>query len=156
MAKTASRQDAGWRCPQCGRRFRQRTREHSCDVRPLAAHLDRGSAQVQEIAADVLDVLARLGPHGVVPVKTMILVRATSNFGGLIVRRDALDVRFILPRPLSHGRIRKTERMGPSKYAYEVRLLSAADVDAQLKGWLREAYDVAAEAAPRRARKTNS
>jgi hypothetical protein len=138
-------QEAGWRCPQCGRRFKQRTREHSCDVRPLAAHLHRASPHVKEIATSVLDVLARLGPHGVVPVKTMILLRATSNFAGLTVRRDALDVNFILRRSLSHQRIHKTERMGPSKYAYGVRLSSAADVDAQLKAWLREAYDLAAK-----------
>jgi uncharacterized protein DUF5655 len=135
--------EAGWRCPQCGRRFKQRTREHSCDVRPLAAHLERASPAVKEIATSVFDTLARLGPHGVVPVKTMILLRATSNFAGLSVRRDALDVSFILRRSLAHRRIHKTERMGPSKYAYHVRLSSTAEVDRQLQEWLREAYETA-------------
>ena len=86
----------------------------------------------------------------------MILLRATSNFAGLTVRQDALDVNFILRRLLSHQRIHKTEWMGPSKYAYAVRLSSPAGVDAQLKAWLREAYGVAAEAAPRTARKSKT
>ena len=132
---------AAWRCPQCGRRFRQRTREHSCDVRSLAAHVDRASPQVKEIVSIMLERLDDLGPHAVVPLKTMIVVRAGSNFASLVVRRETVEVGFILPRTLNNRRIHKTERLGPTKYAHHARLLSPADVDAQLAGWLREAYD---------------
>src|ERR671923_2369546 len=109
---------AGWRCPTCGRRFRQRTREHSCDVRPLAAHLDRASPAVKELATVVLDTIGEIGPHAVVPVKTMIVVRAASNFAGLVLRRNSVDVGFFLPRMLSNARIHKIEKLGPSKYAH--------------------------------------
>jgi hypothetical protein len=135
---------SGWRCPQCGRRFRRRTREHSCDVRSLAAHLDRASPEVKDVAAAVLDAFADIGPHAVVPVKTMILLRATSNFGSLVVRRNAVEVGFILPRNFSHARIHKTEKMGPSKYAHHTRLSSIDDLDAQLVKWLKEAYELSA------------
>jgi hypothetical protein len=137
---SATPREAGWRCPQCGRRFRQRTREHSCDVRSLAAHTDRGSPQVQEMVGVVLDTIAGLGPHAVVPLKTMIVVRAGSNFASLVVRRDSLEVGFILPRTLKNRRIHKTERLGPTKYAHTTRLASSADIDTQLAGWLRQAY----------------
>lgn len=135
---------AGWRCPQCGRRFRQRTREHSCDVRSLASHLDRASPPVKELATVVLDTLADIGPHAVVPVKTMIVVRAASNFAGLVMRRNSVDVAFFLPRMLNSTRIHKIEKVGPSKYAHHTRLTSIGDVDAQLIKWLREAYEVGA------------
>jgi hypothetical protein len=131
----------GWRCPQCGRRFRRRTREHSCDVRSLAAHVDRGSPQVKELVGVVLGAFARLGPHAVVPLKTMIVVRTASNFASLVVRRETLEVGFILPRNLTHQRIHKTERLAPEKYAHHTRLSSPADIDKQLAAWLREAYE---------------
>ena len=138
----SKKQEAGWRCPQCGRRFRQRTREHSCDVRTVDAHLDGAAPHVKEIAGKVFGVLPRIGPHAVVPVKTMILLRAGSNFGGLVVRKDALDLEFVLRRLLRHQRIRKSEQVGASKYSHHVRLSSTTDVDSQLEQWLREAYEV--------------
>jgi hypothetical protein len=79
----------------------------------------------------------------VVPVKTMILLRAGSNFAGLVVRKNTLDVEFMLRRLLTNRRIHKTDRLG-QKYTHRIRLTSIDDVNAQLVGWLREAYEAAA------------
>ena len=136
--------EEGWRCPQCGRRFRQRTREHSCDVRPLAAHLDRASADVRATFAALQELLARIGPHSMVPVKTMILLRVRRNFGGVIVRRDALDLEFLSARALQHPRVHKSDPYG-ARYTHHVRLSSAAEVDADVAAWLREAYVLGAQ-----------
>ena len=131
----------GWRCSQCGRRFRQRTREHSCEVRTLEAHVERASPAVKDTLGALLDVLATFGPHAIVPVKTMILLRAAANFGGVVVRRDALHLEFMLPRALHHVRIHKSDRLGPRKYTHHTRLTSPSAVDAEIIGWLREAYE---------------
>jgi hypothetical protein len=130
----------GWTCPRCGRRFRQRTREHSCDIRSVAAHLDIAAPDVRAAFAALQNVLADLGTHSVVAVKTMIVLRAASNFGGVVVRRGRLDLGFILTRPLQHPRVYKTEALGARKYAHHVHLRSAADVDAEVVAWMREAY----------------
>jgi Domain of unknown function (DUF5655) len=135
------KQEIGWRCPACGRRFRQRTREHSCEVRSLDAHLARASASVQETLAALQDVLAAIGPHAVVPVKTMILLRATANFGSVVLRRHTLDLEFKLPRALNHARIHKSDRLGPRRYTHHTRLTSPGEVDAEIVGWLRESYE---------------
>ena len=130
----------GWRCPQCGRRFVRRTREHSCDVRSLEAHLVKASAVVKDTLHELRAVLDGLGPHGIVPVKTMILLRAAANFGSIVIRSNWLELGFISDRVIHHVRIHKSERLGPSKHAYRVRLHSPADVDAQIASWLDEAY----------------
>jgi hypothetical protein len=144
-----AKKDQGWRCPTCGRRFRQRTREHSCVVRTLAAHLDGASADVKNTVAALQDALTTIGPHAVVPVKTMILLRATANFGGLVIRRDRIHLEFMLMRPVDHARIYKREQFGSSRYSHHTRLASPSDIDAELVGWLRESYSLVAE---RRAR----
>ena len=143
---TLSTHATGWRCPRCGRRFLKRTREHSCEVSSVASHLDRASAEVKETVRALLDALVAVGPHAVVPVKTMIVLRAASNFGGLVIRRKTLDVGFFLGRTLAHPRIHKTERIAPKKYAHHTRLSAPVDVDAQLVEWLREAYELNARA----------
>jgi hypothetical protein len=101
---------------------------------------------VKEIAEALFETLNGIGPHAVVPVKTMILLRATSNFAGLVVRRETLDLEFMLPRAVAHRRIRKSARLGPSKYSHHTRLTSTTDVDATLKAWLREAYELCVRA----------
>ena len=111
-------------------------------MRSLAAHLDRASPEVKAAVEAVLDTLAQFGPHSVIPVKTMIVVKGARNFAGLTVRHDSADLGIFLPRQLTHRRIHKTERVGPSKYAHHTRLASAAEVDKELKAWLREAYDI--------------
>jgi len=146
--KRSNPSEAGWRCPRCGRRFRLRTREHSCDLRSLAAHLDRASTQIRETFDALTDALSRIGPHAVVPVKTMIVVRAGSNFAGVVVRKDSLDVEFVLRRSISHPRIRKTDQVGPTKFSHHTRLSSPADVDSRLESWLREAYAISARVSP--------
>ena len=106
----------------------------------LASHLERGSTEVKNTFTALQTALATVGPHGVVPVKTMILLRATANFGGVVVRRDCLHVEFVLTRSLDHGRIHKRQPLGPHRYTHHVRLTSPADVDDQLIAWLRESY----------------
>jgi hypothetical protein len=109
-------------------------------VTTRATHLARGSAEVRDTVAALQDALAAIGPHATVPVKTMILLRATVNFSGIVVRRDCVHLEFVLPRALDHGRIRKRDPLGPRRYTHRVRLASPADVDGQLVGWLRESY----------------
>jgi hypothetical protein len=145
MPVRPSDRSAGWRCPRCGRRFRQRTREHSCSITSLAAHLARASTEVKDTFDALENALAAIGPHAVVPVKTMILLRATANFAGVVVRRDCLHLEFALGRPVDHSRIDKRQQFGPRKHTHHVRLTSPADVDEQIVGWLRESYRTVVE-----------
>jgi len=73
-------------------------------------------------------------------VKTMVLLRAESNFGSLVFGRTHLDVSFFLPRRLPHPRVGRVERVSASKVAHRVRLSARSDVDAELIEWLRQAY----------------
>jgi uncharacterized protein DUF5655 len=146
MPVRRSARPAGWRCPRCGRRFRQATREHSCDVTSLAAHLARASVPVKATFEALEQALAAIGPHAVVPVKTMILLRATANFAGVMVRRECLRLEFVLERPVDHARIDKRQQFGPRRHTHHIRLTSPGDVDAQVVSWLRESYRTVAEA----------
>ena len=116
--------------------------EHSCEVRSLEAHLERASPAVRETFEALRDVLGQIGPHGEVPVKTMILLRAVSNFGGVTIKRDALDLEFASRRALSHARIRKSQQYGTTRFSHHVRLTGPADVDASVARWLKAAYEV--------------
>ena len=134
----------GWRCPTCGRRFRQRTKEHSCALATLDSHLERASPDAKATFAALRDALASIGPHAVVPVKTMILLRGAANFGNVVVRRDGINLEFVLRRALTDTRILKRQPLGPGRYTHHIRLSSPADVDGQVVGWLRESHQTLA------------
>lgn len=139
MARPRKR-SSGWRCPRCGREFKQRTLEHSCDVRSVEHHLERGSDDVRATFEALQRVLSRLGPHEVVPVKTMVLLRLGSNFGSLTFGKAHVDVSFFLPERIEHPRVLRVEQVSPTKLAHRVRLAAPRDVDAELIGWLKRAY----------------
>ena len=42
------------------------------------------------------------------------------------------------------ARVGKVDRVSASRFHVHVRIVSAADIDPQLLGWLREAYDLMA------------
>jgi hypothetical protein len=111
-------------------------------------HLQHASAEVKSTFDKLKEILDGLGPHGVVAVKTMILLRGTANFGGIVVRRASLDLSFVTSRMQRHARIHKSEQVGPRKFAHHTRLASPAEVDAQIVSWLREAYQLGVRAEP--------
>lgn len=139
--KRTPKQEAGWRCPDCGRPFRQRTIEHSCDVRSVSAHLEKASPEVRSSFETLRRLLERCGAHELIAVKTMIVFNAGVNFGGIVVRRSWLDVGFFLARPLSSRRIQRSERLSASKFVHHVRISSPDEVDGEIESWLREAYE---------------
>jgi len=100
---------------------------------------------VKETFEALEQALGAIGPHAVVPVKTMILLRASANFGGVMVRRDCLRLEFVLERTVDHARIDKRQQFGPRRHTHHVRLTKPADVDEQIVGWLRESYRTVVE-----------
>jgi hypothetical protein len=104
-------------------------------------HLERGSPEVQRTFAALKQVLERLGPFDLIPVKTMIVLAHGGNFGGIVIRKSALDVGFFLARQLSDPRVRRAERLSPRKFVHHVQLASVAEIDDELVGWLQEAYE---------------
>jgi len=134
------RSPAGWQCPDCGRRFRHRTREHSCSLTSLDTHLQRTSPQVRDAFQAIERVLESLGPFHIVPLKTMIVFSTITSFAGVTFTKARLDLGFFLTHHLRHARIHKVERLSPRKFAHHIHVFAAAQVDSEIAHWLREAY----------------
>lgn len=133
--------EAGWTCPRCGRSFTRPTKEHSCDVVPLAWHLERTSPAIREVFDALEKLLEALGPYRAIPLKTMVSLATRTNSGGITFGKRFLDLNLALPQPLEHPRVRQVQRLSARSYFHRVRLESLQDLDAELAGWLREAYE---------------
>ena len=64
------------------------------------------------------------------------------SFAALIPRRRWLDGHVVLARRLESPRFRRIETFSPRNHLHAFRLTTPEDVDAEVRGWLAEAYAV--------------
>ena len=97
-------------------------------------------AVVLAIYHQVLEVLHSLGPFQEEPKKTSIHLVQSSGFAGIHPRKSFLYLNLRMNRPLQGERIAKSEQVSKNRYHNEVKITSPDEVDAELIGWLKEAY----------------
>lgn len=86
-------------------------------------------------------LIAACGPYEVAPAKTRVAFMGRVRFAGVTAISDrGMSIAFGLPRPLHHPRVRRIEDYGGGWYGHRMRNTSAAELDDQLLGWLRESY----------------
>ena len=135
--------EALWTCPRCGRRFANRNQSHTCaPLGDLERHFERSDPPVRAAFDAVLAAVAPLGPVTVLPERTRIALQVRMSFAAFAARRHWLDGHLVLARRLDHPRFRKVEVYSPRNVLHAFRLTGPDDVDAELCGWLAEAYRV--------------
>jgi hypothetical protein len=131
-----------WRCPECARGFARKSQIHSCKTVSLESHLAGSSPEVTSIYMALERVIREFGPFTAIPTQTQINLLARTTFAGVTVRKQWLNLGFLLTREVGHPRITRVERISPRSYLHTVRLRLVKNVDPQLRDWLREAYAV--------------
>ncbi len=135
-----------WKCPKCGRRFARPGQAHSCQVVPLATHLRKAPPGVRRIYAAIMRAIRACGPVQIAPTKTGINLLSGTSLGGMTLHREYINLGLVLTRRLegTHPprRVVSVLQLSPRSFAYRVRVRSVAEVDAQLRGWISEAYAV--------------
>jgi hypothetical protein len=98
------------------------------------------NAVVLAIYHRLLEVLHSLGPFQEEPKKTSIHLVQGSGFAGIHPRKSFLYLNLRMNRPLQGKRIAKSEQVSKNRYHNEVKITSPDEVNAELIGWLKEAY----------------
>jgi hypothetical protein len=58
--------------------------------------------------------------------------------------RDGLDLQIVTDHVIRAARVNNVDRVSARRFHVHIRSASLSDIDAQLLGWLREAYDLMA------------
>jgi uncharacterized protein DUF5655 len=98
---------------------------------------------VRAIYDRILGALGQLGPIGEEPKKTSIHLTNRTTFAGVATRRIALILTIKSATDIPSPRVHKREQTSANRWHLEVRLESPDEVDRELVGWLRTAYDLA-------------
>jgi hypothetical protein len=129
-----------WTCPSCRRQFKNRNQAHSCGQFTVEQLLDGRPLEVVELCERLFELIQRCGEVVIAPTKTRILFKVRTVFASVGVSNNWLDVLFVLGRRLKHRRIKKAQGEYPG-IVHFLRIEKVEDLDADLAGWLQEAYD---------------
>jgi hypothetical protein len=135
-----------WTCSVCGRTFANRNQSHACGgLVPLDEHFAGREPAVRDTFDRVLAAVREIGPVTVLPEKTRIALHVRMSFAALFPRRRWLDGHVVLARRLDSPRFRRIETYSPRNVVHLFRLLGPDDVDAEVRSWLAQAYEVGAQ-----------
>ena len=131
-----------WRCPKCRRKFANVNQSHACGRHSLDAHFDGKSPRIRAIYDAFVAELAAIGPVTILPEKTRIAFQVRMSFAQLTPRVKWVDGHVVLARRLEHPRFRVVQTFSPRNHLHAFRLTDPAEVDDDVRAWLREAYAV--------------
>lgn len=103
------------------------------------------SPEVGEIYTQLLNVLKPFGPYDVEEKKTSLHLSRGSAFAGVHPRAKAVLLNIRHAEPIRSKRFRKVEQVSKNRFHSEVLLERVDQVDEELVGWLKAAYDLAAK-----------
>jgi hypothetical protein len=99
---------------------------------------------LREIYDRLVALAETFGPVEHDPKKTSIHLNRRTAFAGVAVRKGHLVLTIKSDRPMASPRVGKSEQTSARRFHHEVKLATPKDLDAELKGWLQEAYELSA------------
>lgn len=108
----------------------------------VASHFTGKNPVVRQIYDCLLQELQAIGPIHEEAKKTSIHLVNTSALAGVATRKNYLLLNIKSSRKIESPRIHKSEQLSAGRFHQEVKLTQAADVDEELMGWLRAAYQL--------------
>lgn len=129
-----------WLCTSCGREFANRNQSHACGRYTLDHHFNGKAPVIREMFDRVVAMIQEIGPVRILPEKTRIAFQVRMSFAQVTPRRAWLDGHVVLMRRLEHPRFRRVQTFSPRNHVHEFRLATMADIDAEFRAWLAEAY----------------
>lgn len=82
------------------------------------------------------------GPVDQEPKKTSIHLNRETAFAGVAVRKAHIVLTIKSDRPIKSPRVFKSEQTSAKRFHHQIKLSAIEDLDAELEGWLKAAYDL--------------
>ena len=109
----------------------------------VASHFAKSAETVRATYEALLAASHAFGPVREEAKKTSIHLVRNSAFAGVATRKETLILTLKAERPVKSTRVHRAEQASANRWHLEIRLASPADVDAELRTWLYQAYTLA-------------
>jgi hypothetical protein len=106
-------------------------------------HFENRAPEVKATYDAILSAAKRIGPVKEEAKKTSIHLVRKSAFAGVATRKSALILTLKSDSDVANKRVGKRERVSANRWYFEVKLEAPEQVDRELLGWLKRAYELA-------------
>jgi len=93
---------------------------------------------------NLLAALKKIGKFEIEVKKTSVHLVRKVAFAGVQLRKQYIVVTIKFDTRMEHPRISRTEQTSRNRWHSEVKIANASAIDAELLGWLRKSYELAA------------
>ena len=107
-------------------------------------HLAGKDPIVPLIYKKLIKEVQKFGVVRVDPKKTSIQLVNRTSFAGVYPRKSVISLEIHLNHKVKNKRIQKAEQASANRYHHTVQVNSPAEVDEELLGWLKEAFELKA------------
>jgi hypothetical protein len=114
----------------------------SNDEFTVAQHFADKAPNVWATYDQLLKEIKKFGKMSEEPKKTSIHLMHSTAFAGVATRKAHLVLTVKSDSDLKSTRIHKSEKVSAHRYHHEMKLSGPGDVDAELVGWLKRAYEL--------------
>ena len=105
-------------------------------------HLKDKEQVVTAIYQKLIAELHKFGPLKIDPKKTSIHLGNRFGFAGVYTRSDYINLEVHLDYKLKSDRVAKVEQASANRFHHTIKLTKPKDVDKELLGWLKQAYEL--------------
>ncbi len=105
-------------------------------------HFVGKASEIRAIYDQLIAMAESFGPVEQGQKKTSIHLNRGTAFAGVVVRKAHLVLTIKSDYLMKSPRIFKSEQTSAKRFHHEIKLNAIEDLDAELKGWLRAAYDL--------------
>jgi hypothetical protein len=104
--------------------------------------LSSASPVARALYEELLRAIVPFGAFEIEVKKSSIHLVRSSAFAGVHPRKQYLLLTIKAAAPIPSGRIAKTEQVSTNRWQLDVKVSITGDFDAELMGWVREAYEI--------------
>lgn len=105
-------------------------------------HLQGKDPIVNLIYKKLIKEVQKFGEVKIEPKKASIHLSNRFSFVGVTVRKNCLNLEIHLNHKLKSKRFSKAEQVSANRYDHTITVNSPTEVDEELVGWLKEAYEL--------------
>ena len=109
----------------------------------LTSHFDGKAPVVTAIYIRLVASLRQFGEVRESAKKTSIHLDHSTGFAGVYTRKNYLNLHFRTSEKIDSPRIDKIEQLSGNRFMHTIKLEAPDQIDAELLGWLKGAYDLA-------------
>ena len=111
----------------------------------VASHFAKSADSVRATYGALLAASRALGTVREEAKKTSIHLVNSTAFAGIATRKEVLILTLKAECAVKSPRVHRAQQVSANRWHLEIRLATPSEVDAELRTWLRQAYDLAKE-----------